>query len=97
SNPPYVRELEKEQMQQNVLANEPHLALFVDDENPLLFYEKIADFAKKNLKENGVIYFEINQYLGSQTIELLSSRNFKHGQLKKDIFGADRMIKATNN
>ena len=97
SNPPYVRELEKEQMQQNVLANEPHLALFVDDENPLLFYEKIADFAKKNLKENGVIYFEINQYLGSQTIELLSSRNFKHSQLKKDIFGSDRMIKATNN
>ena len=97
SNPPYVRELEKEQMQQNVLANEPHLALFVKDENPLLFYDKIADFAKNHLTKNGNLYFEINQYLGKQTIKLLQSKSFKNIQLKKDIFGADRMIKASNN
>lgn len=95
SNPPYVRELEKEQMQQNVLANEPHLALFVKDENPLLFYNAIADFAKNHLIKNGNLYFEINQYLGKQTIKLLQSKSFKNIQLKKDIFGADRMIKAT--
>ena len=95
SNPPYVRELEKEQMQQNVLANEPHLALFIKDENPLLFYNAIADFSKNHLTKNGNLYFEINQYLGKQTIKLLQSKSFKNIQLKKDIFGADRMIKAT--
>jgi len=94
SNPPYVRELEKEQMQQNVLANEPHLALFIKDENPLLFYNAIADFSKNHLTKNGNLYFEINQYLGKQTIKLLQSKSFKNIQLKKDIFGADRMIKA---
>ena len=96
SNPPYVRELEKEQMHNNVLANEPHLALFVKDLNPLLFYDKIADLAKSHLTKNGYLYFEINQYLGKETIELLRSKGFKNIELRKDIFGADRMIKAAN-
>lgn len=93
SNPPYVRELEKSQMQQNVLSNEPHIALFVKDENPLLFYDKIAELAKKHLTENGVLYFEINQYLGVETVELLKSKGFKNIELKKDIYGVDRMVK----
>jgi release factor glutamine methyltransferase len=93
SNPPYVRELEKARMQQNVLSNEPHLALFVKDENPLLFYDKIAELAKKHLTENGVLYFEINQYLGMETVDLLKSKGFKNIELKKDIYGVDRMVK----
>ncbi len=95
SNPPYVRELEKAQMQQNVLSNEPHIALFVKDENPLLFYDKIAELAKKHLTENGVLYFEINQYLGLETVELLKSKGFKNIELKKDIYGVDRMVKCS--
>jgi len=94
SNPPYVRELEKNQMQQNVLGNEPHLALFVKDENPLVFYDKIADLAKTHLKKNGTLYFEINQYLGEETVQLLHQKGFKEIQLKKDIFEVNRMIKA---
>ena len=95
SNPPYVRELEKKQMQKNVLENEPHIALFVRDENPLLFYDKIADFALTNLKQNGSIYFEINQYLGKETVTLLKSKGFQNIKLKKDIFDVNRMLKAT--
>ncbi|MCF6167821.1 peptide chain release factor N(5)-glutamine methyltransferase [Lutibacter sp.] len=95
SNPPYVRELEKKQMQKNVLENEPHIALFVKNENPLLFYDKIADFALTNLKQNGSLYFEINQYLGNQTLDLLKSKGFQNIKLKKDIFGVNRMLKAT--
>jgi release factor glutamine methyltransferase len=96
SNPPYVRELEKEKMQQNVLANEPHLALFVKNENPLLFYEKISELAKSHLTNRGSLYVEINQYLGAKTIELFESKGFKNIQLKKDLYGADRMIKVLN-
>lgn len=97
SNPPYVRELEKDKMQKNVLDNEPHLALFVENNNPLLFYDKIADLAKSHLTKNGHLYFEINQYLGKETTDLLSIKGFKNIELRKDIFGADRMIKATND
>jgi release factor glutamine methyltransferase len=93
SNPPYVRELEKAQMQQNVLSNEPHIALFVKDKNPLLFYDKITELAKNHLTENGVLYFEINQYLGAETVDLLKSKGFKNIELKKDIYGVDRMMK----
>ncbi|MFZ3273231.1 MAG: peptide chain release factor N(5)-glutamine methyltransferase [Lutibacter sp.] len=93
SNPPYVRETEKARMQQNVLSNEPHLALFVKDENPLLFYDKISELAKKHLTKNGVLYFEINQYLGMETVDLLESKGFKNVELKKDIYGVDRMVK----
>jgi len=94
SNPPYVRELEKAEIKPNVLENEPHLALFVEDNNPLLFYSKIADLAKKHLTKNGVLYFEINQYLGKETVEMLSKKGFTT-ELKKDLFGNDRMTKST--
>ena len=94
SNPPYVRNLEKDEIKPNVLEYEPHLALFVDDIDPLLFYRKIAELAKKNLNENGKLYFEINQYLGKETIKLLAEKGFKNIQLKKDIFANDRIISA---
>ena len=94
SNPPYVRELEKKEMKNNVLNNEPHLALFVDNKNPLLFYNKIAELAKKFLTKNGQLHLEINQYLGKETIKLLAEKGFKNIQLKKDIFGNDRIISA---
>ena len=93
SNPPYVRELEKEEIKNNVLENEPHLALFVADENPLIFYNKIADLAKQQLSKNGMLFFEINQYLGKETVNMLAEKGFKNIQLKKDLFGNDRMIK----
>ena len=92
SNPPYVRNLEKEEIKPNVLQYEPHLALFVEDNDALLFYRKIAELAKKNLSENGKLYFEINQYLGKETVELLEEMGFKNIDLKKDIYGNDRMI-----
>ena len=94
SNPPYVRELEKKEMKNNVLNNEPHLALFVDNKNPLLFYNKIAELAENFLTKNGQIHFEINQYLGKETIKLLAEKGFKNIQLKKDIFGNDRIVTA---
>lgn len=96
SNPPYVRESEKKQMQQNVLANEPHLALFVKTENPLLFYEKISELAKLHLNNNGSLYVEINQYIGDKIVELLENKGFKNIQLKKDLHDVDRMVKAIN-
>ena len=93
SNPPYVRELEKVEIHHNVLQNEPHLALFVSDENPLIFYDKIADLAKKHLTKNGTLFFEINQYLGNETSKMLKEKGFKNIELRKDLFGNDRMIK----
>ena len=95
SNPPYVRNLEKAEIKPNVLEYEPHLALFVDDSDALLFYRKIAELAKKSLSENGKLYFEINQYLGKETVELLENLGFKDVVLKKDIYGNDRMIQCT--
>ncbi len=94
SNPPYVRELEKVEIQNNVLNNEPHLALFVSDENPLIFYNKIAGLAKQHLTKNGLLFFEINQYLGEETVKMLKEKGFTNIELKKDVFGNDRMIKA---
>jgi release factor glutamine methyltransferase len=93
SNPPYVRELEKEEIKNNVLENEPHLALFVADENPLIFYNKIADLAKQQLSKHGMLFVAINQYLGKETVSMLAEKGFKNIQLKKDLFGNDRMIK----
>ncbi|KGO92423.1 peptide chain release factor N(5)-glutamine methyltransferase [Flavobacterium subsaxonicum] len=92
SNPPYVRELEKAEIKQNVLDYEPHLALFVADTDPLLFYRKIALLAKGNLKPNGKLYFEINQYLGPETVAMLEEMSFKNVVLKQDIYGNDRMV-----
>ena len=92
SNPPYVRNLEKAEIKSNVLANEPHLALFVEDNDALLFYRKIAELATKNLSVEGKLFFEINQYLGKETVELLEKMHFKNIELRKDIYGNDRMI-----
>jgi release factor glutamine methyltransferase len=92
SNPPYVRNLEKQEIHKNVLEYEPHLALFVEDHDALLFYRKIATLATKNLSKNGRLYFEINQYLGKEMIEMLDNLGFQNIQLKKDIYGNDRMI-----
>lgn len=94
SNPPYVRELEKEEILPNVLHFEPHQALFVPDHDALCFYEAIAEFANKNLKREGTLYVEINQYLGPQTLTLLKNKGFKALELRKDFAGKDRMIKA---
>jgi release factor glutamine methyltransferase len=93
SNPPYVRELEKHLVKPNVLNNEPHLALFVKDENPLLFYTAITQFAVNKLSKSGVLFFEINEYLGKEMIQLLVDNNFTNIELKQDIFKKDRMIK----
>ena len=95
SNPPYVRNLEKQEIKKNVLDYEPHLALFVEDTDALLFYRKIAQLALKNLSPNGLLFFEINQYLGKETVELLENLGFKNIELKKDIYGNDRMVKST--
>lgn len=93
SNPPYVRNLEKQEIKKNVLEYEPHLALFVEDTDALLFYRKIAQLALKNLSPNGLLFFEINQYLGKETVELLENLGFKNIELKKDMYGNDRMIR----
>ena len=95
SNPPYVRHLEKAEIKKNVLDNEPHLALFVADNDALIFYKKIAELAQKNLSKNGQLFFEINQYLGKEMVDLLEKMNFKNIELRKDIYGNDRMIKAS--
>ena len=93
SNPPYVRHLEKAEIQPNVLDNEPHLALFVEDNNPLQFYKAITAFAVCNLKQNGQLFFEINQYLGEETKALLTDANFEDIELLKDLNGNNRMLK----
>ena len=94
SNPPYVMNAEKLQMEQNVLAYEPHLALFVEDSNPLIFYKAIAEFAAKNLITNGLCVVEINQAFGLETAELFWNQGFKSVEVVKDMFGKDRMVKA---
>ncbi|MFM6976618.1 MAG: peptide chain release factor N(5)-glutamine methyltransferase [Sphingobacteriaceae bacterium] len=94
SNPPYVRVAEQSLMRSNVLAFEPHTALFVPDDDALIFYERIADFALKNLKPGGLLFFEINEYLGEQTVELIDHKGFKNIELRKDFLGRDRMVKA---
>ena len=94
SNPPYVLNSEKIYMHQNVIDYEPHNALFVEDSNPLIFYEKIALIASKNLNSNGLLFFEINEKFGDQIIDLLLKLNFVDIELKKDINGRDRIIKS---
>jgi len=94
SNPPYITEHEKREMKHNVLRYEPHTALFVPNNNPLMFYNAIADFALKQLEPDGVLFFEINENLGEQTVELLDHKQFKNIELRKDMRGKDRMIKA---
>ncbi len=94
SNPPYITHPEKEQMHQNVLAYEPHTALFVPDNDPLIFYNAIADYALNHLKKpGGLLFFEINENSGFQTVTLLKNKGFKNIELRQDLRGKDRMIK----
>jgi release factor glutamine methyltransferase len=94
SNPPYVRKTEMDGMNASVKNYEPHLALFVEGEDPLIFYKYIADFAKQHLVLNGKLYFEINQELGQEVKQLLIEKGFKDVELKKDLSGNYRMIGA---
>ena len=93
SNPPYVRNLEKIKIQNNVLNFEPPLALFVDNDDPLVFYRAILEFAKSNLSEKGSVYFEINENLFNEMESLLASYRFSEIELKKDVFGKYRFIR----
>jgi release factor glutamine methyltransferase len=94
SNPPYIRESEKRLMQANVLDYEPQLALFVSDDDPLLFYRAIAGFSKQHLSKKGKLYLEINENLGNETVNILKVEGFSEVVLRKDISGKDRMIRA---
>ncbi len=94
SNPPYIKHLEREEMNNNVLQYEPHLALFVENEDPLLFYRKTALFGKTHLKADGSIWMEINETLGKETKEMFEDLDY-HTILYKDLQGKDRIIKAT--
>ena len=93
SNPPYIAIREKKQMDAQVVAHEPHLALFVEDQNPLIFYDKISDFALSNLSKEGTLFFEINQALAQETQKLLINKGFK-ADIIKDINNNDRVIVA---
>lgn len=94
SNPPYVRELEKIEIKKNVLEHEPHLALFVANDDALVFYIKITALAQKNLVAQGELYFEINQYLGKEMVAMVQDFGFTTIELKKDIYANDRMLRA---
>lgn len=94
SNPPYIKQSEHTVMQQQVLAYEPSLALFVPDEDALLFYRVIAELAKHKLAPGGSLYFEINEALGNEVVALLQTAGYQHVVLKQDIFGKDRMVRA---
>jgi release factor glutamine methyltransferase len=94
SNPPYVRKSEKGMMRDNVLKHEPELALFVDDEDPLLFYRRISEHALRSVESGGYLFFEINEALADRTIALLADGPFTDIEVKKDIYGKDRMIRA---
>lgn len=94
SNPPYITESEKKDMEKNVLEWEPDLALFVPDDDPLRFYRRIAELGLDILNDGGLIYFEINRAYGSETVGMLASMGYKNIELRKDLSGNDRMIKA---
>ena len=94
SNPPYITESEKQDMDANVLEWEPHTALFVPDADPLLFYRRIAELGVSMLNEGGALYFEINRAYGEETVRMLESLGYKQIELRKDNWGNDRMIKA---
>lgn len=94
SNPPYVRILEASQMATNVMEWEPHLALFVEDHDPLLFYRIISDLATKNLGVGGYLYFEINEAFGAEVVKLLQEKGFTSVAIHQDMQGKDRMASA---
>jgi len=95
SNPPYVTVSEKAGMHKNVLEHEPHTALFVPDNDALVFYNYIADFAKVHLVKQGLLFLEINENLGSKTVNLLKEKGFSGIELRQDMRGKNRMIRAT--
>ncbi|RZF62637.1 peptide chain release factor N(5)-glutamine methyltransferase [Sphingobacterium corticibacterium] len=95
SNPPYITPSEQKDMHQNVLLYEPHSALFVEEQAPLLFYDVIAEMGKKHLSPGGSLYFEINQYLGRETYDLLLKKGYEQVTLRQDLNQVDRMIKAS--
>ncbi|GGC67209.1 release factor glutamine methyltransferase [Pedobacter quisquiliarum] len=95
SNPPYVKEDERADMHGHVLNHEPHQALFVSNDDPLIFYRSIATLALKNLKQGGRLYFEINEFLGAEMLELMERLGFKEIQLHKDLQAKDRMLSCT--
>lgn len=97
SNPPYVRESEKENMHKNVLENEPFTSLFVEDADPLLFYRAIHKFCTEKLRPGGHLFLEINEALGKETSELFSDMYFENVRVLKDIHSKDRFIKAKRN
>lgn len=94
SNPPYIPELDKQEMQANVLNFEPHLALFVENDNALIFYKAIASQAARLLKKNGLLFFEIHERLALETKEAIEALGFVDVEIRKDLQGKDRMIKA---
>ncbi|WPU91943.1 peptide chain release factor N(5)-glutamine methyltransferase [Mucilaginibacter sabulilitoris] len=94
SNPPYVTLDDKKQMHSNVTDFEPHTALFVPEHDPLVFYKAITDFALLNLVPGGLLFFEINENFGNETMEMLNTRGFRDVMVRKDMSGRDRMIKA---
>ena len=96
SNPPYVRDLEKAEMRDNVLNWEPHNALFVSDNDPLIFYRNILLFAKNNLKENGEVWFEINEYLGKEMTDLCLEMGFSNVNIYKDFREKERFLSVRN-
>lgn len=94
SNPPYILQKDKVQMQPNVLQHEPHLALFVPDEDPLLFYRHIMAFAQKHLHKGGALYFEIHEQYSAAIKQLLEKSGFQNIIIKKDMSGKDRMVRS---
>ncbi len=94
SNPPYIMDKEKATMEANVLENEPHMALFVPDDDPLLFYRAIARFGQRHLMEGGHLYFEINALCGKETVAMLPQENYTEVELIQDLYGKDRIVKA---
>lgn len=95
SNPPYVRQSEKTAMHSRVLDFEPHRALFVPDDDPLMFYRRIAEFGLQHLAAGGCLFFEINEALGKETAGLLTQLGYQETVLKKDIHERDRFIRTT--
>ncbi len=93
SNPPYVKKSEKKMMGANVVNYEPHMALFVDDNDPLLFYRAICKFSLKYLKPGGLLFFEINEALGPETVDLMSTCGFQNLSIKQDMNRKNRMIR----
>jgi release factor glutamine methyltransferase len=97
SNPPYVPLKDKQQMNSNVVDHEPHTALFVPDEDPLVFYKALAEFGKKRLYENGSVYMEVHEEIGNDVVNLFKENGYNNVQLKKDMQGKERMVKASRD